>query len=229
MLTKFAKYILLTLAASFLFTACNDDISYAELRKREKRQIESFLQNGVRIHDDIADKDILNVPGPIKVISEETFKANDSVTNVDENEYVLFSGSGVYMQIVRKGTGEQIKRGETATVLCRYIEYSIASDSIISLNNNLTNETYPEVLTIKNTSGTFSASFVSGVMKTLYSNTTVPSGWLFPLNFIKIDRQDSAEAEIALVRLIVPSTEGQSDAYANTYPCFYEISFMRAR
>ena len=47
----------------------------------------------------------------IKVISEDEFEAQDSTTNVADNEFVLFSESGVYMQVVAKGNGEILEDG----------------------------------------------------------------------------------------------------------------------
>ena len=229
MKTSFAKYLLMAVAGVILVCSCEDGVSYAELRKREKKQVQAFLQKGVHIEDEVSGRVVLDVPAPIKVISEEEFDAAGNVTDYDQNEYVLFSGSGVYMQILRKGPGQPIAEGEKATVISRYIEYNIATDTIKSLNNSLSNEPYPEVMLVTNTGGLFTASFVSGVMATLYQSNQVPSGWTFPFPYINIGRQDSEDSEIALVRLIVPSTEGQSDAYTNTYPCFYEISYQAAR
>ena len=59
-------------------------------------------------------------------------------------------------------------------------------------------------------------------------NATVPNGWLTPLSFVRIGRQTSDEG-IAKVRLILPHSEGQSDATTNVYPCFYEISYQEMR
>ena len=56
-----------------------------------------------------------------------------------------------------------------------------------------------------------------------------PSGWLTPLTYIRLGRETAADEHIALVRLIVPSTEGHNDANTNVYACFYEISYMRSR
>ena len=84
-------------------------------------------------------------------------------------------------------------------------------------------------MTCTNSYGVFTASFTSGVMNSYYQSPSVPSGWLIPLKFIRLGRQAAADEEIALVRLIIPSTEGQSDALNNVYPCFYEISYERGR
>ncbi|MEE0805787.1 MAG: DUF4827 family protein [Prevotellamassilia sp.] len=50
-----------------------------------------------------------------------------------------------------------------------------------------------------------------------------------PLQFIKLGRQSSEDGEVAKVRLIVPSSEGQRDAMNGVYPCFYEITYTRGR
>ncbi len=211
------------------FCSCDDDDTYADRLKRERKQIKAFLSTGAQVMTADSSAYILNVPGGIKVISEKDFYANDSTTDVSQNEYVLFGGSGVYMQIVRKGSGQKLEDGETATVLNRYVEFNISTDTIQTTNRIQAYAPYPEVMSCSNTGGLFSGSFVSGVMKTTYGTPQVPSGWLIPLPFINLGRQDSPDSGAALVRLIVPSAQGQSDASYNVYPCFYEISYQRGR
>lgn len=225
------KYLfsLFLLSLTVGLTACDDEDTYAEMRERENGQIQSFLQRGTKVTDRSSGEVILDVTGGIKVISEAQFYAQDSTTNLEQNEYVLFSGSGVYMQILRKGTGSKLEEGETTTVLNRYVEFNIAADSITTTNRLLTYETIVDQMTCTNTYGSITGSFLSGVMKSVYGSAAVPSGWLIPLKFINIGRQDSPTAEIALVRLILPSTEGHAEASSNVYPCFYEISYQRAR
>ena len=41
------------------------------------------------------------------------------------------------MQIVEKGTGEVIKKGETATVLCRFTERNLLRDTVQLSNQYL--------------------------------------------------------------------------------------------
>lgn len=223
-------HTLLLLAAAFvmLCTACDDEDTYADRRKREREQINAFLRTGTQVEAEEGGALLLDVPGDIKVISESEFYANDSTTDVSRNEYVLFGGSGVYMQIVRKGSGSKLEHGQSATVICRYTEFNIATDTIQTSNRAPAYEPYPDRMVCTNNYGVFTGSFLSGVMKTIYGTASVPSGWLIPLNFIRLGRQDSEEG-VALVRLIVPSTEGQNDAASNVYPCFYEISYQRGR
>lgn len=221
--------LLLFMASALLFQSCSDDDSYAKKRELEKKQIQSFLKTGALVVDKESGDSLIYVP-PIKAITESQFYANDSTTDVTKNEYVLFAGSGVYMQIVRKGTGSKIQSGETATVICRYTEFNIATDSIQTSNDVLAYEGHPDVMTIQNSYGTITGTFASGVMKSFYGSS-VPSSWLIPLQFINLGRQNSASSSIAKIRLIVPSTQGQSNAalYTNIYPCYYEITYQRGR
>ena len=72
----------------------------------------------------------------IKVISFEQFQEQDSTTNVKDNEFVLFSDNGVYMQIVEKGNGDVLEDGRYE-VLARYVEEQITADGTgdtLSLN-----------------------------------------------------------------------------------------------
>lgn len=199
------------IVALVIIAGCNTTQTYAEQRDRENGAIGKFIADS-----------------SIKVISEAEFKAKDYTTDVDANEYVLFSNTGVYMQIIHKGCGEKIKNGEVVTVLCRYSEKNILTDSVISSNNVLLYSSIVDKMSVINTSGTFTASFVSGssVMASRYG-TSVPGGWLAPFRYINVGRRKSAEDQIAKVKLIVPSPQGQAHASANVYPCYYTISFER--
>jgi hypothetical protein len=187
--------------------------TYAEQIKKENNAINKFIK----------DKGI-------KVISETEFAQKDSTTDVSQNEYVLIKSSGVYMQIVRKGCGEKIKNGETVTVICRFTETNIMQDKEVLDNaHSYYYATLPDKMSVKNTSGTFSASFdpMSSLMYETYRSASVPAGWLTPMTFIKIGRPEKAEDEIAKVNLIVPHTQGQSYASSEVIPFFYTITYER--
>lgn len=215
---------LLLLTFCTLFQACDDDETYADKRKRESKQIKAFIKSGVQVKDDESGEYLLNVPGDIKVISESEFYQNDSTTDVSKNEYVYFSNTGVYMQILQKGKGKRMEDGDSERILTRYTEFNISTDSIQSTNQLAS---MPDVMTCTNTLGTFSASFVQGMMFNLYNSAAVPPGWLVPLSYINLSRVD--DGTLAHVRLIVPSSQGQANASANVYPCFYEITYQRGR
>jgi hypothetical protein len=222
------RTLLVALSGLVLLSACSDSDTYADRVKKERKQISSFLKTGAAIRLSDSNDTLAYFQGDIKVISEEEFYAHDSTTNVSKNEYVLFSGSGVYMQIVRKGSGTKIKDNDNLTVLTRYVEYNIASDSLQTTNRVQAYAAAPDAMNVTKTNGLFSGRFTSGLMLSQYQSSSVPTAWLIPLSFVNVGRQDSPEGT-ALVRLIVPSSQGQSDASYNVYPCAYEISYERGR
>lgn len=224
-----ALFLLFVFAAVGLFCSCDDEETYADRREKENQQIQNFLNTGVSLTDTNSDTYSINVPGGINVISESDFAAKGYTTDASRNEYVLFNSSGVYMQILRKGPGKPLAEGESATVLVRYTEYDIASAYIRSTNVLNAYAVMPDVMTCSNSYGTIQASFLSGVMKNTYDTSTVPAGWLIPLKYINLGRQESEDEEVARVRVIVPSTQGQINASANVYACFYDISYTRGR
>ena len=193
----------------FMLAACHDTETYADQKKKERAAIRSFIEKQ-----------------GIKVISEAEFKA-DSTTDVSKKEFVLFENTGIYMQIVRKGCGEKIKTGETANVLCRFNEYNLLKDTLQLSNNILYFSSLPDKLTVTNTLGTFTATFISGVMKINYSTTAVPAGWLIPLSYVNVGRLLKEDDQLARVNLIVPHSQGTSTALASVVPCYYEITYER--
>lgn len=168
--------------------------------------------------------------GKIKVITEEEFENQDSTTNVEKNEFVLFSNTGVYMQIVREGTGKRIESGESRRLICRFWEYNIMGDSLQLTNRIQKYATSPEYMNVSNNSGYISGSFdltmpTGSLMYSTYGDSNVPDGWLKPLEYVRVGTQTD-EKRIAKVRLIVPHSAGHSHAMASVYPCFYELTFQ---
>ncbi len=200
--------------ALVILASCDDTETYAEQRDRENSAISQFIRDS-----------------SITVITESEFRENGYKTDVSNNEYVLMQNSGVYMQIVREGCGEPIQDGETTTVLCRFTERNILTDSIQLTNDILAFASIPEKMSVTNTNGSFTASFLteSSLMYTFYGSTSVPTGWLVPFPYIKVGRQTSPDEEIAKVNLIVPSTQGHQYASSGVYPCFYTITYQRGR
>ena len=101
--------------------------------------------------------------GKINTISEGEFYAQDSTTNLERNEYVVFENTGVYMQIVRKGAGEKMKNGQQKRIICRYTEFNILRDSVQTTNNSAYWQTNPDIMDVTDTYGTFTASFNTSV------------------------------------------------------------------
>lgn len=216
-------------AALMLTTSCSEDETYAEQKERERDAINSFISRDMKIRD--ASGQVLIDIGRINTISESTFHDQGDRTFTDQNQYVLFESTGVYMQIVREGSGEKLKSGESKRVLVRYWEYNIMRDSLQSTNDYSTGDSpWADIMEVSNTYGTFTASFNTENCKmyTRYGSTSVPAGWLVPFTYIRIGRQ-SSETGIAKVRLIVPHSQGHSDASNNVYPCFYELKLQEVR
>ena len=73
------------LAFGYMFQACDNSKTYAEMLDEEKDAVNAFIKKY-----------------NIQTISESDFEANGYKTDTTKNEYVAFS-NGVYMQIVDKG------------------------------------------------------------------------------------------------------------------------------
>lgn len=209
-------YFLLLALVSTAFWACNNEETYADKVKRQRSAIQKYVADSA-----------------VKVISEAEFAAKGYTTDVSKNEFVLFESSGVYMQIVRQGTGKKLGDGENATLLCRYIERNLLADSITATNMLWAAfGQWDDQISVTNHSGTFTGYFVTGhsTLMTIYNSTStsVPSAWLLPLSYIKLGRQNSNE-ELARVRLIVPHDMGTSFATLNVVPCLYDIIYNTDR
>lgn len=210
--------LLLLLCAVLLLTSCNNGETYSDLKDAEREAINRYISTK-----------------SIKVISQSQFTSQGETTDLTNNEFVYLDKSGVYMQIVRKGGGSLIKDGESLEVLCRFSEYNIKQDALLCRNdapfygvsnNQLTDySSLPDKMTVLRTGSTFTASFVSGTLASIHSSTSVPAGWLVPLQYVNLGRW--TDGDIAKVRLIVPHSQGTADASASVYPCYYEITYER--
>ncbi len=191
------------------FHSCDDTKTYAEMKEEERDAINNFINEE-----------------NIQVISEQAFKAQNETTDTAKNEFVLFDDSGVYMQIIQKGRKENGEAGKKLedgrhTLLARYLEVSIKTGDTLSTNINAT---IPDEIVCTKSEDSYTATFTSTSMMSYYG-TSVPSGWLVPLNYLTPVRTYSAE-NIARVRLIVPHSQGQMDAIDYVYPCYYEITYQ---
>ena len=203
-----------------LFAACNDYETYSDLKKKERQAISKFL-----------------VDSAINVISEKQFEEQGQTTDLKKNQYVLLDKSGVYMQIIRKGCGQQVESGKTVNVLCRFSETNILTDSMLIRNDIVGTiymngqyidvSQYVDKMTVQRNGSTFQASFVSGMMQLYHGTSSVPSGWLVPLLYINVGRPLQEGDEIAKVKLIVPHSQGTQTASQSIYPAFYVITYQR--
>ena len=140
---KKLTYLFLFVVGVTLFSACRDQQTYADQKNRERAAINKYL-----------------VDSAVNVISEDQFKAQNYTTDVSKNQFVLFQSNGIYMQIVRKGSGRPIREGEHLRILCRFTERNLLTDSV-----QVSNVLYPlytrfvETMDIVNRSGTMTGSF----------------------------------------------------------------------
>ena len=208
------KQIFYLLFISCVLQGCNKGITYADQKENEKNDIQSWIVK----HD-------------YKIISEEQFYKQDSLTN--ENEFVLLKESGVYMNIIQRGKGKRILDDG---------RYTIISDT---LSGNMKLRNYPVfgpenwglpqymaqpdnyILTIDKNN--YKASFKeNSMMAYVYKTASVPSGWLIPLRFLKPASSIPTlpSEDIARVKLIVPHSQGSAQAMKYVYPCLYEITYQ---
>lgn len=204
------------LAIGFIFQACDDTKTYAEMLEEEKDAVNAFI----RQHN-------------IKVISVEEFE-KDMITNKDE--YVLFT-NGVYMHIEDRGSvNDADSFGNGSEVMTRFVEHDILANDTTCFNVFLPGTDFvnfgflyefPDVFRYvslyEGTSvyGTFLPNENGrwlGSMYYVYQSTAVPAGWMIPLKYVRSN---------AHVKLIVPSKMGHETAQKYVYPYFYDIRSFR--
>ena len=198
------RYIFVFPLLMLLFVACDDAVTYSEMKEKERNAVKKFIKEK-----------------GINIISYAEFIANDSVTDVTRNEFVEIDD--VYMQIVNNpknaADARRINDGDTRNMLVRYYEYNIQDRDTISINSYMSEA---DEMRVTNKSGSYSATFTSGVMATVYGNY-VPTGWLTPFPYLYFTRSQS---NLAKVNLIVPHSKGTSNATTYIYPCLYSITFQ---
>lgn len=190
--------------------SCSEGETYADKKNKQNNAIAQYITDQ-----------------KINVIDEDQFQAQDSTTIVDTisgiNQYVLFKNTGVYMQILRKGTGGKLLHGKAAKLLVRFDEWNILGDSLTMSNRNAVFAYLPDEISVYNSYGVFTGSFTTGLMYSYYGSTYVPSAWLIPLTYINIGRQTSEDEEIAHVKLIVPADQGHEYASSYVVPYAYDL------
>ena len=217
-------YTLLFVFGLIGLTSCNDYETYADMKEKEQNAISDFIARE-----------------SINVIDEATFKNQGETTDTARNEFVYMSRTGVYMQIVRKGCGSTLEDKKSASILCRFMEKNLLTDSVLirndqknslyisSLGQYIDTSQYVDKMYVTRNGTTITAMFESGMMQTYHSSTSVPGGWLVPLNYINVGRPEKDGDEIAKVRLIVPHSQGTADASSSVFPCYYEITYERVK
>ena len=206
---KLGILLIMVFGLGLAFQSCNYSKTYAEMKEDEREAIQRFIE----LND-------------IKVIDEDQFAEQDSTTNVADNEYVLFAESGVYMQVVERGKGDLLEEGRHE-ILVRYLEKRIVEEGTadtLSLNTISNLYPHPDEFILTKEKNSLSASFSNGgAMYNTHSSAYVPSGWLLPLNYLKVGRQISDRSKI---KLILPHSQGTATASGQVFPCYYEITYQ---
>lgn len=217
------------------FSSCKDDYqTYAEQREHERKLIKGFMARGCTVIDPQTQETLLHVD-PIQVTKDIEYltgtkdeEGNIVYKDMPENLYVAVGNDNYYINIVRRGHGKSLQAPCNRRIHARYKEYSIEGDSIASTNlYSPSLAQSPEEMLVTYSQGTFSGAFTNGLMYQVYG-TTVPQGWLLPLEYIQLARPNDGIENIALVRVIVPSDMGHELARQAIIPYFYEISFTEA-
>ena len=203
-------YTLLTLVMVTVFVSCNSYETYGEKKERERNAIAEYIREF-----------------DVKVITEAEFTEKGNKTDVSQNEFVYLTKSGVYLQIIREGCGDQLEENKLVGILCRFEEFNILEDTIQLSNLLLARSNYLDKMNVTRTGSTFTGSFERGMMMSAYGSASVPNAFMIPLKYIKIGRPQEAGDETAKVKMIVPHTQGQSDAQQKVYPCVYTITMER--
>lgn len=208
---KLGILLALVFGLGFAFQACDNHKTYAELKEEEREAIQRFIE-------------VRN----IKVIDEDQFEEQDSTTNVDLNEYVLFEESGVYLQVIERGGGELMEDGRH-DVLVRYEEEQITEDGTtdtLSLNTWTNYYPHPDEFIVTKSGDSYSGTFSTGAMYNTHGSTSVPSAWMLVLDYVKPGRKLS---DRSWIRMIVPHSEGTMSASQKVFPTYYEIKYQLAR
>ncbi len=214
---------LLLLCTMLVATSCENYETYSDMKEKERDAINQFIaSNG------------------INVIDEATFKAQGLTTDTTKNQYVRFDRNGVYMQICRKGVGSIIEENKNVTLLCRFMEQNIQTGNVVvrndriaymstsSTSSNVDVSQYYDSMNVTRSGTTITASFIGGMMYQYHGSSTVPAGWLVPLNYVGIGFPQNDTDEIAKVKLIVPHSQGTADASSSVVPYYYEITYQRS-
>lgn len=202
---KKLSILFFSLVAFALFMqSCDDYKSYAEQLKEERNLIKRFISQ----HE-------------IETISLDQFEAQDSLTI--GNQYVEFNNDGVYLQVVHEAEGPDARFAETNDViLVRCLEVYLATNDTVV--NSLNVSSAMDEFRYTKSSTQILGQFIGGGMMQYAYGTSVPVGWLIPLNYIKLSTTNGADR--TKVKLIVSAKSGQADAIQNIYPCYYELTYQ---
>lgn len=190
-----SQILLPLLVVAAIFASCSKSKTYAERLADERKAISGFIKRQ-----------------KIKVIDFKTFVAQDSVTNLEDNEYVELQNK-VYLQIVDKGSENLVDTFENgAKLTVRYVEHNIKGNYNTGLSNSI--EPNVDAFNYRIYGDQVSGEFYGPGMMISNGIAKVPAGWLIAMRFVR---------KGARLRLIVPSKMGHTYAYQNVAPFHYDL------
>ncbi len=201
---KISILLLTVLGIALSMQSCDNNKTYAEQLKEERHIIKQFIREQ-----------------QIEKIDMAQFKAQDSVTY--DNQYVEFSGEGVYMHVVHEASGENARYAKTNDlVLVRFVQIDLLNRDTISSFENVGYN--PDEFRYTRTSSSILGQFVGdGLMQTVYGQS-VPAGWLMPLSYLKLSSNSGSDR--TKIKLIVSAKNGNAEALKKVYPCYYELTYQ---
>lgn len=185
---------------------CNKTATYAELLEQERESISKFLESGGRYTADM--------PGDISQIAAS---GNKKFISNQVPFYKL--ANDVAMQVVDKGNGRKIKKGER--VYFRFLRINLNNwaagpydiDMFDVNNGGVGNYYYTDI-------NEFYFDYVNDHSVTISQYYTYGLGIEYPLEYL----YDEAK-----VYLVVPSKVGFSESVSSVVPYLYYIEYNRAK
>lgn len=178
---KLSAYIVLFAGLMLLTTACNKRKTYADHLKDEKKAIDLFIsKNNLTILKDYP--------------SSGTFKSN---------EFYRDPGTGVYFNIIDKGTSDSVKLNEEVYVRFSGLKYFMENDTLTYNNSDTDRSPFPETIVYKGP--------VNYMTRTLYQAST--PAFVVPLKHL---------GHGGKAKMIVPFNMGSQYDVRNYQPTYYE-------
>src|SRR5574344_3070723 len=104
-------YVLMLLASVVAFSSCDNTETYADQKADERAAISAYIaEAGIHV---ISESELKSRLADTTYVKDGKVLKMLTDTTTGKNEYVLFSTSGVYMQIVDLGVGTPLKSGTT--------------------------------------------------------------------------------------------------------------------
>ncbi len=192
------------LFAGVLFSACDDEESYADLLNAENQAVNSFLADYPVIPDVPADGDFITL-ADVQAENPELTRAE--AINLTPF-YRMDSDGYVYMQVINPGTGTEVT--DNQLIYFRFTRWNLSYVYKYGLWEGSGNST---------DLGSNTTSFRFG-NTTLESSTQWGEGIQEPLKYLSVDCE---------VRIVIKSYLGPVEEVASVYPFLYQVRYFPSK